>query len=91
MMRAAVVRDGLVENVVVVGTGWQEPEGCEVVPHGTANIGDGYIGGVHTPQPQLESPRVWTDHEVIAEIYRDRGAITQDDIDAKRTELEGLG
>ena len=63
-MRAALIKDGLVVNVIIAGETYKVPEGFILVESDTANIGDIFQGGIFLPpvitveEPRLIEPAV---------------------------------
>ena len=81
-MRAVLVKDGVVHNVIIVGDGYDAPEGFQLVPSDTAHIGDTYIAGVFSPA--LKPPPEPSHIDVLHAVLIDKGHVTQEELDAKR-------
>lgn len=63
--RAAIIKSGKVENVILLDenwTGaskeWQAPEGTSVVFSDVAGMGDSYDGSIFTPVPKDDSKEI---------------------------------
>lgn len=60
-MRAAIVRDGIVENIIIAGDGFDPGKGLQLVPLGyePVDIGAAYDGKVFIkpdPEPEMSEP-----------------------------------
>lgn len=67
-VRVAIVREGVVDHIEIVGPGFVAPDGTRAIPSQTANIGDHFDGVDFTPAPRPTDPedvqkRVWVFHE----------------------------
>lgn len=55
--RTALIQNGVVQSVVMAGTGYTAPAGMTAVATDTANIGDAYNGTTFTPAvPEVVTP-----------------------------------
>lgn len=55
-MRAALVENNIVTNVILVGDNYTPPEGTLLIPSETATIGDTYAGGEFSSPVQEPDP-----------------------------------
>jgi hypothetical protein len=55
-MRVALIRDGLVENVIEAPDGWEAPSDLVMVPTDTAGPGWSYDAGVFVPPVESVTP-----------------------------------
>jgi len=71
-MRTAVISGGVVANVVMVGEGWEPPEGAIAIASETAEIDDLYAGGVFSkppvPPPTLAEVRAAKLASIVAAV-----------------------
>lgn len=54
--RAAIVRNGAVDHIEMVGPGYRAPPGAKAIATDTANIGDHYDGEKFVPQEKPTEP-----------------------------------
>jgi hypothetical protein len=78
-MRHAIIKDGKVVDIILVGWNYAAQEGQHLVPHDTAQIGDSYDGTAFTRPQALKSELITharaRSHELPFAAYR-VGALT---------------
>lgn len=85
-MRAALIRDGIVENIIIAGEGFDPGEGFSVVPIGDLPVSIGYTygdGEFHAPETP-EAPEVSPEELIIRQALEALG-LTPEQIEMVRS------